>query len=160
MYTFEAVIDIIGINPFVFVPDRILKEIFQHAGKDKGPIPIRGTINGKVFTQTLVRYGGSWRLYINTSMLKDSPKRISETVAIAIEFDPAERTVRVHPKLAKALEESPEAKKVFESLPASRRKEIVRYISFLKTEESVDKNVTRAINFLLGRERFIGRDKP
>ncbi|WP_165818071.1 hypothetical protein [Flavobacterium sp. 103] len=26
--------------------------------------------------------------------------------------------------------------------------------------ESIDKNVLRAVNFLLGKERFIGRDKP
>ncbi|MCB0523292.1 MAG: YdeI/OmpD-associated family protein [Saprospiraceae bacterium] len=49
---------------------------------------------------------------------------------------------------------------IFDALPASRRKEIVRYIANLKTEESVERNVSRAIGFLLGKERFIGRDKP
>ena len=33
-------------------------------------------------------------------------------------------------------------------------------IANLKTEKSVERNVTRAINFLLGKERFVGRDKP
>ncbi|HYH14728.1 MAG TPA: YdeI/OmpD-associated family protein [Flavisolibacter sp.] len=93
-------------------------------------------------------------------MLKHSPKKIGETVKIAIAFDPTDRTIEAHPKLVKALEESPAAKKVFDSLPASRQKEIVRYISFLKTEGSIDKNVSRAINFLLGKDRFIGRDHP
>jgi len=36
----------------------------------------------------------------------------------------------------------------------------MRYLSFLKTEESLDRNITRAINFLLSKEQFIGRDKP
>jgi len=137
-----------------------LNEIFKQAGKNKGHIPVYGTINGKAFKQTLVRYSGSWRLYINTTMLKHSPKKIGETVKIAIAFDPTDRTIEAHPKLVKALEESPAAKKVFDSLPASRQKEIVRYISFLKTEGSIDKNVSRAINFLLGKDRFIGRDHP
>ncbi|ANE51865.1 YdeI/OmpD-associated family protein [Flavisolibacter tropicus] len=160
MRSFKAAIDIIGINPFVFVPDSILESIFKEAGKDKGHIPIRGTINGQTFKQTLVRYDGHWRLYINTTMLKHSPKRIGETIAVVIEFDPSDRTIEAHPKLIKALEDSPDAKKVFDSLPASKQKEIIRYISALKTEASIDRNVTRAIHFLLGQGRFIGRDHP
>lgn len=33
-------------------------------------------------------------------------------------------------------------------------------MSHLKTEESVDRNVLTAVDFLLGKERFIARDKP
>lgn len=47
MYTFRAEIEIIGINPFVFVPEQILSEIFKQAGKEKGHIPVKGNINGK-----------------------------------------------------------------------------------------------------------------
>ena len=160
MHQFKAIIEIIGVNPFVFVPGKILEEIFQQAGKNKGHIPVCGTINGKGFKQTLVKYSGHWRLYINTTMLKNSPKRIGETVDVTLAFDPADRTIVQHPKLVKALKESPEAKSVFDALPPSRQKEIVRYISSLKTEESVDKNVARAVQFLLGKDRFVGRDKP
>jgi hypothetical protein len=160
MHNFKAAIDIIGINPFVFVPDQVLKAIFKQAGKDKGHIPVCGTINDNAFKQTLVRYSGSWRLYINTTMLKNSPQRIGETVEVAIEFDPINRIIEAHPKLLKAFEENQAAKKVFDSLPASRQKEIIRYISNLKTEGSIDKNVNRAIHFLLGKDRFIGRDHP
>jgi hypothetical protein len=38
MLRFEATIYIIGINPFVFVPEPILQSIFEAAGKDKGQI--------------------------------------------------------------------------------------------------------------------------
>lgn len=160
MHSFNALVEIIGINPFVFVPEKLLSEIFQQARKNKGPIPVCGTINGTAFKQTLVKYSGHWRLYINTTMLKDSPKRIGETVTIALQFDPSDRTIEQHPSLQKALTENPEAKTVFDSLPPSRQKEIVRYISSLKTKESVEKNVARAIQFLLGKHRFAGRDKP
>src|SRR4051812_11038401 len=114
MHHFKAEIDIIDINPFVFVPDNILQEIFKLAGKDKGHIPIRGTINGKEYQQTLVKYSGHWRLYINTSMLKDSPKRVGETVEVTIEVDSTDRTIQIHPKLVKALEENHEAKRVLD----------------------------------------------
>lgn len=142
------------------MPDEILAAIFKDAGKDKGPIPIRGTINGTEYTQTLVRYSGDWRLYINTLMFKNSLKRIGEVVAITVAFDPKERTIKMHPLLAKALGENSEAKKVFDSLPPSRSKEIVRYISNLKTEESIINNIEKGIRFMEVREGFAARDKP
>ena len=57
-----------------------------------------------------------------------------------------------------ALADNKKATAVFASLSPSRQKEILRYISNLKTEQSVEKNIVRAINFLLGKGRFVGRD--
>ncbi|WP_281323379.1 YdeI/OmpD-associated family protein [Flavobacterium aestivum] len=158
--TFEAKIEIIGINPFVFVPDKILKSIFEQAGKDKGHIPIRGTINNHPYKQTLVKYSGEWRLYINTTMLKNSPKRIGEIISITVSFDPESRAIEMSDDFATALKANQEANLVFEQLSTSLQQEIIRYLSRLKTKETLDKNITRAINFLTGKERFIGREKP
>ena len=160
MHYFKANLNSIGINPFVFVPEVILSEIFKAAERDKSPIPVQGEVNGKPFTQTLVKYKGAWRLYINTEMLKDSPQRIGEEIEICIGFDAKDRSIAPHPKLVKALNENLDAKEVFDGLSPSRQKEIVKYISFLKTEESIDKNVKRAIGFLRGENSFVGRAKP
>lgn len=160
MKKFKAEIEIIGINPFVHVPDKVLTSIFNQAGKEKGHIPISGTINTIPYRQTLVKFRGAWRLYINTTMLKNSPKRIGETIELTVEFDTAGRIIKPHPKLVKALSANQKAKIKFDSLRPSLQHEIVRYISNLKTEESVGRNVVKAINFLLGKDRFIGRDKP
>lgn len=156
--SFNAQLDIIGINPFVFVPEPILNNLFREFGKDKGPIPVKGTINGKAYQQTLVKFAGEWRLYINTKMLPKSPEKIGERIEASIELDFSDRTIHPHPKLVQALKDNPEANTVFESLVPSLQNEIVRYITNLKTEASVEKNVLKAINFLLGKERFIGRD--
>lgn len=160
MQKFRAEIEIIGVNPFVFVPDDILQQIFKRAGKDKGHIPIKGNINDKPYKQTLVKYSGAWRLYINTGMLKNSPKRIGEAIEITIQFDTESREIKQHDNFKKALIENPKAKAAFDNLPASGKLEIVRYLSRLKKEETLEKNIKKAINFLLGKERFIGRDKP
>lgn len=160
MQPFKARLEIIGINPFVFVPEKILQRIFSEAGKDKGQIPVYGTVNGHDYIQTLVKYRGEWRLYINMKMLPNSPKRIGEMIALTIAFDPKARTITPHPTLTKALHENPEAKKVFDTLSPSLQKEIIRYISFLKSEASIAGNIEKAIGFLLGKNRFIGRDKP
>lgn len=160
MTAFKAEIEIIGVNPFVFVPNKILQSIFEKAGKNKGHIPIKGTINGSQYKQTLVKFSGDWRLYINNLMLKNSPKRIGEIIELSVEYDPEKREIQPHPDFIKALDENKEAKAVFDNLSRSRQQEIVRYLSFLKSTESLDKNILRAIGFLLEKERFIGRDKP
>jgi len=159
-HTFSATIEIIGINPFVFVPEEILNAIFEKAGKSKGPIPVKGAVNSIPYTQTLMKFKGEWRLYINTTMLKNSPKRIGEQIEISIAYDPKKREIPIHPKLLKALNENKEANTVFQNLRPSLKHEIIRYISHLKTEESIDKNVLKAIAFLLGEGKFVGREKP
>ncbi|MEL6981054.1 MAG: YdeI/OmpD-associated family protein [Actinomycetota bacterium] len=151
---------IIDGNPFVLLPSAVLDRLFDEAGRSKGPIPIRGTINGKPYQQTLVKFSGAWRLYVNLQMLDDSPRRIGETIEVTVGFDPSDREIEPHPKLLAMLAANPVAADVFDGLSPSRRKEIVRYIDALKTEESVDRNVGRARDFLLGNGRFVGRDRP
>lgn len=157
---FTAKLDIIGVNPFVWVPAPVLEQIFTAAGKNKGPIPVCGTVNGEKYFQTLVRFDGHWRLYINTKMLKKSPEKIGKILEISIAFDPEERTIVPPPEWIAALEAHPEAREVFNRLTPSRQKEIVRYIASLKSAESTARNINRAIGFLTGKNRFIGRDRP
>jgi hypothetical protein len=159
-HRFTATLELIGINPFVFLPLPVLEALVQQAPGHKGKIPVKGTVNGVPYRQTLVKYGGAWRLYINTTMLPNSPKRIGEVVKISITIDKEDRTIHPHPKLIAALQEMPAANKVFARLRPSLRNEMIKYIAHLKTEQSVDKNITRAIQFLLGKGSFVGREKP
>jgi len=159
-YRFKAPLNIIGINPFVFVPEPLLQQLFRDAGKEKGYIPVTGQINAKDYKQTLLKYQGEWRLYINTTMLPRSPERIGECIEITIGVDSSDRTLQPHSDLVEALAENEDAKQVFESLSPSKQKEIIRYISSLKTDASRIRNIEKAIGFLLGKNRFVGRDKP
>ena len=148
MNSFSAKILIIGINPYVLLPAKVLKKIFEQAGKDRGPIPIRGTINQKKFTQTLVKYSGKWRLYLNTPMRKSAGIDVGDVADVEIQFDPTERITPMHPKLKSALEKNKVALKNFNKLTPSRKKEIMRYINSLKTETVIDKNIKRVIELL------------
>jgi len=159
MKSFSAKIQIIGVNPYVLLPSTLLKHIFQKARKDKGAIPIQLKIDGQDFIQNLVKYSGKWRLYLNGPMRMAAGKDVGETIEIQIDFDRRQRTIPVHPKLKKAFKEDATAKKAFEKLSPSRQKEILRYINFLKSEGSVDKNIQRAIAHLTSNKPFIGREK-
>jgi len=160
METFRAKVHIIGVNPYVLLPAAILRKIFSAAGKKKGPVPVKGTLDGHRYVQTLVRYSGKWRLYLNTPMRDAAGIGVGDAATFTIQFDPKPREVAMHPKLKTALNKNKKAREVFDKLPASRQKEIIKYISFLKSEESVARNVERAIRFLQKKERFIGRDEP
>jgi len=159
MKSFSAKIQIIGINPYVLLPSYLLEYIFQKAGKVKGAIPVQLKINGEDFIQNLVKYSGKWRLYLNGPMRKAAGKDVGDSIEIQIDFDPRPRTTPIHPNLKKAFKENPTARKAFEKLSPSRQKEILRYINFLKSEESIDKNVQRAIAHLTSGKPFIGREK-
>ena len=63
---FQHEIQIIGVNPFVFLPDTVLSSILREVNKDKGKIPVKIKIEGHEFIQTLIKYSGHWRLYLDT----------------------------------------------------------------------------------------------
>jgi hypothetical protein len=155
---FTATIEKIGINPFVFVPEKLLADLIVQAGRHKGKIAVKMTMDGKQFDQTLVKYAGYWRLYINGPMLKATAKKVGDSATFALYYNPQPTKLPLHPKLDQALDQYPDAKRIFEALSPSLQQEIIRYLSSLKTYTSVARNVKRAIDFLLGRERFIGRD--
>lgn len=149
--SFSAVIYKLGINPVVDPPDNVLEAIFEQAGRSKGPIPVCGTIDGAKFTQTLVKYGGVWRLYVNGEMLKASGLKVGDKAAIGIEFDAEPLVVPVPERLKHALDNDRKARIAFAELPLSRQKEIFRYINSLRTEESIARNVEKILAQLSGR---------
>ncbi|WP_241285648.1 YdeI/OmpD-associated family protein [Chryseobacterium arthrosphaerae] len=154
---FTATLEIIGINPFVFVPEKVLDQIFKDSGRDKSPVPVRGTVNGKEFQQNLMKYLGEWRLYINTVMLKNSPKRIGEVIEVMLEYDDSDRGITIHPQLEKAIRESSLAAASFEKLTPSRKHELIRYINNLKTEAAIERNIEKIIRHLHGETDFFGK---
>jgi hypothetical protein len=163
---FSETVSIIGVNPFVRPPDDVLHAIFEQSGKQNSPIPVRGKLNGAPFRQSLVRYQGDWRLYINIAMAKAAGMSFSRSVrdivgtrvAIEIESDPEPPVYAMIPSLQRLLDRSPVAKHNWNKLIPSRRKEILRYISRLKSHEAKERNLQKVIEVLSGKEkRFMAR---
>ena len=118
-YSFSAKIYIIGINPYVLLPAAILKAVVNDAGKNKGAIAVKGTINNHPFLQHLVKYSGRWRLYLNGPMRKGSNADVGDTVSISISFDEVIRETPMPEQLAIALSKNKKALKIFEQAPPS-----------------------------------------
>ena len=105
--SFCATIYKIGINPYVHLPEDALNALFKQANKSNGPIPVHGTLNGKRFIQTLVKYQGAWRLAAGVD--------VGDEAHIKIEFDPMPRIEVMHPKFRDALSKDVLAKLAFEN---------------------------------------------
>lgn len=151
MPAFSATIRLLGVNPYVAVPARERKTIFAAAGREKGPIPVRGRIEATPFRQTFVKYQGEWRLYLNTPLRRAAGKDVGDRVSVEIEFDPAPREEPVPPALQRALRRDASARAAFAALSASRKKEICRYLNALKTEASRERNLLELLEHLSGR---------
>jgi len=150
MPAFVATIRLLGINPYVAVPAAERRALFQAAGRDKGPIPVRGRIDQTPFVQTFVKYQGEWRLYLNTPVRRAAGKDVGDRVRVEVELDPVPRREPVPPALRRALAQHPAAGTAFKALTASRKKEICRYINALKTEPSRERNVQMVLQHLSG----------
>jgi hypothetical protein len=137
------------INPCVVVPADIVRALRSESKKNQS-IPVTGTLQGKRFEANVVRYRGAWRLYLNGSMRKAAGVEPGDRAAVTLGFDPRQRTVPVPPAFARALAANRKAKAAFAALAPSRRKEILRYLGNLKREESLMRNVAKAVRSLCG----------
>lgn len=164
--TFTETIAIINGNPYVRPPDNVLQVIFTQAEKSSSPIPIKGTIDGAKFEQTLVRYQGDWRLYINIIMAKAAHIKFSKSITeivgksatFEIAYNPKPKEYGMVSFLGKVLNKNPVAKRNWDKLIPSRQKEILRYFSWLKSDEAKQRNLKKIIEVLGGKnERFMAR---
>lgn len=151
MQRFSGRIFKIGINPCLVPPNAVMEQLFTDAGKRSGAIPVMGKLEDAPFTQTLVKFSGKWRLYINGQMLTDSGLKNGDMGHVQIEFDPRSRTVPLGQQLKEALAKDKTAKKAYDSLPPSRQKEINRYLTGLKTEATLQRNIVVVVDSLAGR---------
>ncbi|RLT27559.1 MAG: DUF1905 domain-containing protein [Chloroflexi bacterium] len=149
---FRAPIYIVGINPLVDVPDRVLTALQRQSGIERGPIPVQGTLNGAPYRQTIVRYAGAWRLHLNGPMRQAAGIEAGDTASVTVEFDPTPRATPMPPLLLKAFSATPKARAAYDALSPSRQNEIRRYLASLKQEATIRRNVERVIAHLLGED--------
>lgn len=149
IFSFNAKIYKVGINPCVKVPSAITSKMVAK----RGYIPIRGTVEDQEFKQTLVPVkNAGYRLYINGPMLSAANAKVGDTLKFSIEQDTAPRTVAVlmSTEFRRMLIDNdllPEFKK----LTPSRQKEILKYLNYLKTKEARIRNINKVIRELKGK---------
>ncbi|HEX4336817.1 MAG TPA: YdeI/OmpD-associated family protein [Polyangiaceae bacterium] len=141
----------VGINPYLRVPAKVLASVLEKAGRDRGPIPVKGTLNGTRFRQTLVKHQGIWRLYLNTPMRQRAGLELGDVAAVTLVYDARPPKTPMNAALAAAITENAAARDAFEALTPSHKKEILRYLNSMKTEASLARNVENVLRHLTGK---------
>ena len=104
---------------------------------------------------------GSFYLYLHGDVRKASGTTVGDRVDVELSFDADYRTGPLHPLPAwfkEALNKNPEATKNWDVLIPSRKKEMLRYFSWLKSPEARARNLERALHVLSGKKgRFMAR---
>lgn len=160
--SFFAVIEIRGVNPFISVSAARANALQQGWRK---PLPVLVRINRKpaspARTNMMPAGHGNFYLYLNGDIRAASGTTVGDRVRAEIDFDPNYRTGPQHPMprwFKEALMESPQAGKNWQALIPSRKKEILRYLSRLNSEEARARNLAKALHVLSGQSgRFMAR---
>lgn len=142
-YTFKAKIYQVGINWCVDVPEKITTKMNAVSGR----IKIKGTINGYGFTKTLMPVkDGPHRLFVNLQMMKGGLTSLGKTALFVIKEDNTiSKQVYQIPSLLKAELQKSNLTVAFEKLTASRKKDILKYLSYIKREETMVRNIDKLL---------------
>lgn len=150
---FEAKIYKIGINWAVDVP----AEITAQLKSEKGYIRIKSQINDFDFIQTLVPVKNNpYRLFVNLIMMKGGKTALGEIAIFNIEQNETE-LVKMYPMPALLLSilNKENLNDHFNALSEARKKDILKYLSFIKTEETMVKNIDKLIQKLKNKDKDV-----
>jgi hypothetical protein len=153
---FDAVVRKVDINPYVRVPVAIVTALLARSGKSAGPIPVKGTLQGKRFSANVVLFRRMWRLYLNGPMRLAAGVEVGDRCTVVLEADRVPRSEPMNAELGQALRLDAVARAAFGKLAPYRRKEILRYLNRLKLAQTRERNVAKVIAHLHGR-RIAGR---
>ncbi len=161
--TFTATIQIRGINPYVLVSARRANAIQPGWRK---PLPVCVRINGKPEKPWRINMmpagDGSFYLYLHGNVRKASATTVGDRVRVEIAFDASYRSgppQRLPAWFKRALTANPKAVQNWKALTPSRKKEILRYLSALKSPEARSRNLSKVLRMLAGETgRFMARD--
>lgn len=159
---FRARILIRSANPYVHISrDRatVLKPGWRK------PMPVLVQINRQPRPPWRINMmpigNGAFYLYLHGDVRKASATKVGDMVDVDVRFDPAYRGGPMHDMpswFRTPLDADARAKRGWLALTPSRQKEILRYLSWLKSDAARERNVAKAIRVLSGaKERYMAR---
>src|SRR5215471_7035351 len=145
-HVFSGRIYKVGLIRYVDVPADISKRLDGGAH-----VPVAGEVDGVPLRTTMVsRGGGAYRLAIHGDIRKKLRVDSGAVVEVAIALDEQSREPELPPALALALRNAPRAQQKFRGMTTALRRQIVRYLTAVKTQETLER---RAVKFVARLER-------
>ena len=136
-----------GGGHLVDVPPKVVEAL-----GGKGRIPVTATFNGVPYRGSIVRMGAGAVLGVKKDIMAQAGVSGGDTLRIEVRNDDAPREVEVPDELAKALKRNAVARRVFDGLSYSHRKEYARHVAEAKRPETRARRVERTIEMLVATE--------
>ena len=131
----------VGVIRYVDVPREVSKKF-----GDAPHVPVTGTVEGVPVRTTLVSRGkGSYRMAIHSDIRKKLRVNCGAVVEVAIQLDEESREPELPPALVLALRNAPKAQRRFRGITTALRRQIVRYLTAVKSQETLERRVSRFV---------------
>ena len=120
----------------------------------KGQVKIHASFDGVPYRGVLANMGQGYHVIgVRKDIRKAIAKEVGDKVKVTIQHDIDERTVDMPPQLVKLLKLNAAAKKFYESLSYTNRKEYAVWISSAKKSETLEKRLSQTLTKLLARKK-------
>jgi hypothetical protein len=117
-------------------------------GEGKKVFPVKVTVNGRTVTGRLARMKGENLIGFSKAKREEARVEAGDKVEVIVELDLAERVVDVPPALAAAFKKDKPAKKIYDGLAFTHRKEFARWVEEAKKDETRDRRVEKTVEML------------
>lgn len=156
VYVFSAKIYKVGIIRFVDVPADVSRAI----GDGAASVAVVGEVERVLVRTTLLPRGkGLYRMAIHGDIRKKLDIDTGAAVEIAIARDEESREPTPPPALVLALRHAPKAQAVFRSMTTALRRQIVRYLTSVKQQSTLERRVARLVRLLEQRKVRVAKPK-
>ncbi len=140
----------LGLIRYVDVPMKVSRAL--KAGS--AYVPVCGTMEGLPLRTTLVSRGeGCHRVAIHGDLRRKLRLDAGDIVEIALERDEESREPKLPPALVLALRQSPKAQASFRGMTTALRRQIVRYLTSVKQQSTLERRVALFIRKLEGMKK-------
>jgi len=140
----------VGIIRYVDVPEDVSREL----GGDAAHVAVVGEVEGVAIRTTMVSRGkGCYRIAIHSDIRKKLRVDAGAVLEIAIRKDEESREPVLPPAFVLALRNAPRAQKEFRSMTTALRRQIVRYITSVKQQSTLERRVAGFVRRLEQRAR-------
>jgi hypothetical protein len=126
---------------------RVPAEVVAALGTSKRP-PVRVTINGHTYRNTVAVYGGVFMLGVSAEHRAAASVQAGDELDVDIELDSAPREVDMPADFAAALDANADTRQRFDRLSYSHRLQHVNAIKQAKTAETRQRRIEKAISML------------
>jgi uncharacterized protein YdeI (YjbR/CyaY-like superfamily) len=117
-------------------------------GGGKKAFPVRVTVNGHTLRLRLARMGGENMVGLSKAARAEAGVEPGQEIEVEIALDDAPREVEAPAELNAALDGDPDARKAFDALAFTHRKEYARWVAEAKRPETRDRRIAETLNRL------------